>query len=126
MAELVETTTYEIASDALFHKPLLPEERLWRSVIINALEDFQNICIWAELQPDAINYHYRTLLKSGVVRFQNKQIMWYQYDLFSKTLQNVVDECEKKALRRKIRDMREVIYTTPSQMLSTIFLSVLS
>ena len=153
MAELVETTTYEIASDALFHKPLLPEERLWRSVIINALEDtqiihsdrknsiaklkahnwiigngedFQNICIWAELQPDAINYHYRTLLKTGVVRFQDKQIMWYQYDLFSKTLQNVVDECEKKALRRKIKDMREVIYTTPSQMLSTIFLSVLS
>lgn len=43
MAELVETTTYEIASDALFHKPLLPEERLWRSVIINALEDTQII-----------------------------------------------------------------------------------
>ena len=85
MAELYETSIhYEIATEALAHKNLLPEERLWRSVIINALEDtqivhvdrknsiaklkahnwiigneedFQNICIWGELEPDIINSH---------------------------------------------------------------------
>jgi len=44
MAEPYETNIhYEIATEALAHKNLLPEERLWRSVIINALEDTQII-----------------------------------------------------------------------------------
>jgi len=154
MAEPYETSIhYEIATEALAHKNLLPEERLWRSVIINALEDtqivhvdrknsiaklkahnwiigneedFQNICIWGELEPDIINSHYRNLLKKKIVRFTDKQILWYQYDLFSKTLNQVSDERKKKVLRRKIRDMRELICQTPGQLVSTIFLSVLS
>ena len=154
MAEPYETSIhYEIATEALAHKNLLPEERLWRSVIINALEDtqivhvdrknsiaklkahnwiigneedFQNICIWGELEPDIINSHYRNLLKKKIVRFTDKQILWYRYDLFSKTLNQVSDERKKKVLRRKIRDMRELICQTPGQLVSTIFLSVLS
>ena len=154
MAEPYETNIhYEIATEALAHKNLLPEERLWRSVIINALEDtqivhvdrknsiaklkahnwiigneedFQNICIWGELEPDIINSHYRNLLKKKIVRFTDKQILWYRYDLFSKTLNQVSDERKKKVLRRKIRDMRELICATPGQLVSTIFLSVLS
>ena len=154
MAESYEPNIrYEIATEALTHKTLLPEERLWRSVIINALEDtqivhidrknsiaklkahnwiigngedFQNICIWGELEPDIINSHYRNLLKKKVVRFTDKQILWYQYDLFSKTLNQVSDERKKKVLRRKIKDMRELICQTPGSLLSTIFLSVLS
>tara|TARA_X000001388_G_scaffold73344_1_gene64925 strand:- start:87 stop:551 length:465 start_codon:yes stop_codon:yes gene_type:complete len=154
MAEPYETNIhYEIATEALAHKNLLPEERLWRSVIINALEDtqiihldrknsiaklkahnwiigneedFQNICIWGELEPDIINSHYRNLLKKKIVRFTDKQILWYRYDLFSKTLNQVSDERKKKVLRRKIRDMRELICQTPGQLVSTIFLSVLS
>tara|TARA_R110000751_G_scaffold50753_2_gene111893 strand:+ start:747 stop:1211 length:465 start_codon:yes stop_codon:yes gene_type:complete len=148
-----ENKRYQIAPEAFTTKPLLPEERLWRSVIINALEDtqithvdrkssitklkahnwiisncgdFQDICTWAELQPDIINTHYRGLLKKKVVRFTDKQILWYQYDLFSQTLNEMTDDRQKKAQRRKMKDMRELICQTPGELLSTIFLSVLS
>lgn len=148
-----ENTRYQLSVEAISNKSLLPEERLWRSVVVNALEDtqishadrknsitklkahnwiisncddFQEICIWAELQSDAINSHYRGLLKKRIVRFTDKQILWYQYDLFSKTLNDLTDDEQKKILRRKIKSMRKLICETPGQLISTIFLSVLS
>ena len=144
---------YEIAHEALSESTLLPEERLWRSVICNALDDthinysdrkssiaklkahnwiisncqdFQNVCYWAELDPEVVLSHYKNLIKRRVIKFYDKQILWYQYDLFYKTLEKTKDEQEKKELRRKVKKMREFIYDNPSILLSTIFLSVLS
>ena len=144
---------YEIAHEALSESTLLPEERLWRSVICNALDDthinysdrkssiaklkahnwiisncqdFQNVCYWAELDPEVVLSHYKNLVKRRVIKFYDKQILWYQYDLFYKTLEKTKDEQEKKELRRKVKKMREFIYDNPSILLSTIFLSVLS
>tara|TARA_R100001129_G_scaffold186554_1_gene178843 strand:- start:11288 stop:11755 length:468 start_codon:yes stop_codon:yes gene_type:complete len=144
---------YEIAHEALSESALLPEERLWRSVICNALDDthinysdrkssiaklkahnwiisncqdFQNVCYWAELDPEVVLSHYKNLVKRRVIKFYDKQILWYQYDLFYKTLEKTQDEQEKKKLRRKVKKMREFICDNPSILLSTIFLSVLS
>ena len=144
---------YEIAHEALSESTLLPEERLWRSVICNALDDthinysdrkssiaklkahnwiisncqdFQNVCYWAELDPEVVLSHYKNLIKRRVIKFYDKQILWYQYDLFYKTLEKTKDEQEKKELRRKVKKMREFICDNPSILLSTVFLSVLS
>ena len=144
---------YEIAHEALSESTLLPEERLWRSVICNALDDthinysdrkssiaklkahnwiisncqdFQNVCYWAELDPEVVLSHYKNLVKRRVIKFYDKQILWYQYDLFYKTLEKTKDEQEKKELRRKVKKMREFICDNPSILLSTVFLSVLS
>ncbi|MAL09352.1 MAG: hypothetical protein CMF74_06785, partial [Maricaulis sp.] len=66
------------------------------------------------------------LIKRRVIKFYDKQILWYQYDLFYKTLEKTQDEQEKKELRRKVKKMREFICDNPSILLSTVFLSVLS
>ena len=152
MSDFTVTQTYQLSPDALAFPELKPEERLWRSVVITALEDarithsdrkhsiaklkahnwilnntsnFFDICCWAGLDPEVIQANYRKSLKKGIVTFNKKQILWFQYDRVYQRLKENLDVEEKKHIRRQVKNMRVKIYQTSEEILNETFISFL-
>ena len=129
-----------------------PEVKLWRAVVVNAIEDctnlhsdrknslqkiyahnwitsrskdFDEVCYWGQLDPDDILECYIAALKNKKIIFNERQIKWYPYDkLYKKMLYS--EPAIRKLLRKKLDKMRFVIKNTPTIFCSTIFVSAFS
>ena len=129
-----------------------PEVKLWRAVVVNAIEDctnlhsdrknslqkiyahnwitsrckdFDEVCYWGQLDPDDIEECYTTALKNKKIIFNERQVKWYSYDKLYK--QMIYSEpAIRKLLRKKLDKMRFVIKNTPTIFCSTIFVSAFS
>lgn len=125
------------------------EEKLWRSVVINAIEDcmidhsdrkpslikieahnwivsrtkdFDLVCTWGKLDPDDIEECYIKALRNLHMRFTLRQLKWFDYDkIYKKMLAS--SPPKKKKLRKDLNDLREVVKNTPTTYISTIFVS---
>tara|TARA_R100000935_G_scaffold47031_1_gene70706 strand:- start:1 stop:462 length:462 start_codon:yes stop_codon:yes gene_type:complete len=144
--------TYRISPDSLASPELKPEERLWRSVVVTALEDtliehsdrkhsiakikahnwilgnlsdFQEICCWTNLESDVIISNYRKSLKQGMVTFNKKQILWFRYDRVYQKLKENLSPVQKRHIRSQVKKMRYKIHHTPVTTLSNVFVSSL-
>ena len=140
----------KFARSILSCENLQPEAKLWRSVVVNAVEDclidhsdrkssllkiyshnwilnrtkdFNYVCAWGELDPDDIEECYKKAIESGEIKFTNKQSMWFAYDkVYKRMLQ--AESFEKKNLRKKINNLRGHIKQTANFYMSTIFVTV--
>ena len=152
MSDFTAINTYQISPEALDTPELKPEERLWRSVVVTALEDtliehsdrkhsiakvkahnwiignlsdFQDICCWANLESDVIISNYRKSLKKGMVTFNKRQVLWFKYDRVYQKLKENLSPVQKRHIRSQVKKMRYKIYQTPATTLSNVFISYL-
>lgn len=129
---------------------LEPEQRLWRAVVLNALEDcmntgsdrktslqkirahnwvlnkdedFETVCYWASVEPDDINETYKGALFKKNIRFTSRQVMWFDYDKLYQKMLASEQPIEKRKFRKKVDLMRAKINTTPIAFVSTVFVS---
>ena len=146
---LLKKMGLKFARSILPSPDLISEERLWRSVVVNAIEDcliehndrkssllkiyshnwillrskdFNVVCGWGRLDPDDIEECYIAAVKNKAITFSKRQILWFDYDkLYQKMLK--ADVVEKKEMRRQINSMRDVVKQAPIDLLSTVFVS---
>ena len=118
-----------------------PEVKLWRAVVINALEDCTNIHsdrksslqkIYAHnwitsrcIDPDDIFQCYITALNHKKIDFNERQVKWYPYDKLYKQMLDTEPPL-RKFMRKKLDKMRFMIKSTPPISCSTIFVSAFS
>ena len=146
---LMRTMGLKFARSILDAEKFDAEQKLWRAVVVNALEDsmiiqsdrkasllkifahnwilqgskdFEVVCAWGNLDPDDIQECYVRALKNHELKFTHRQIMWFDYDkLYKKMLK--ADVKYKKQLRRDLTVFRNKVKDTPTTFLSTIFVS---
>lgn len=131
---------------------LYPEEKLWRAVVINALEDcsnlnsdrksslqkinahnwvtsnskdFNDVCNWGRIDPEDVQQCYIRAVKQKKIYFNVRQVMWWPYDkLYKKML--VAEPNSKRLIRKKLDELRDTINFTEDVSCSTVFVSVFS
>lgn len=151
--DLLRAIGINLARNILEQDDLLPEAKLWRCVILNAFEDtfvshsdrknslkkltahnwiismcddFVNVCICAELEPELVKEAYVKALKDKNVRFTKRQLMWLEYDKLYTCMKNLSDKEKQRMTRKKVNLLREEVFMTSTEYVSTVFLSVLA
>ena len=147
---LLQTMGVRFARTLLSDLYLKSEQKLWRAVVVNAVEDcmiqqsdrksslikinahnwilsnnknFHLVCHWGSLDPDVVEESYKRALSSKKLYFTKRQVAWFEYDKIYKKLLNCSSNYYKKQLRRKLDTMRVHVKSTPATNVSTIFLS---
>ena len=151
--ELLRAIGINLARSIVDQQELSPEEKLWRCVILNAFEDtfvthsdrknslkkltahnwiismcddFTNVCICAELEPDIVKEAYVKALKEKNVRFTKRQLMWFEYNKLYNHMKALPSKEKQRLIRKKVKELREDVFMTSTEYVSTVFLSVLA
>ena len=123
----------------------LPNEtKMWRAVINNALqdaminstdrkssllkceahdwitdnsEDFQNVCHFAELNPDDVRRQYLNAVEKDKIQFTDKHIKWKKYNLNYQKLKTVEDKEERKHLRKVVEYLRKLVFQSDNKII---------
>lgn len=142
---------------ALFNNDnMISENYLWRAVVINALEDcmilrsdrksatlkttahnwilsycrdFEQICNWAQLDPDEVVYAYRGAIKKKEVTFTQRQLLWFEYNKLSRKTRQEPDHRYKSSMKKEMTNIRlkvKVLQDVQNDYVSTLFLNALS
>ena len=146
---LLKTLGLRFARTIANDEKLEPEEKLWRSVVVNALEDtmllhsdrkaslekisahnwiikrkddFDRVCYWGQLDPDDIMESYLKALRLQNIRFTERQVMWHVYNKVYISMENLSKD-EKKIVRKRLDVIRKTVYATSTEFTSTIFVS---
>lgn len=149
-AEVLQTLGFKMSRDVLYETDISSEKKLWRSVLMNAVEDtliinsdrksaliklkahnwildpesnFSEVCCCADMDSDSIITSYKKALSDRIVRFTKKQLMWYDYDKLYRKIDQLPNEINKKAARKHLKILRESILKTPNYFVTTIFIS---
>ncbi|MAZ72429.1 MAG: hypothetical protein CMC70_04710 [Flavobacteriaceae bacterium] len=146
---LLKTMGLKFARTLANDEKLEPEEKLWRSVVVNALEDtmllhsdrkasldkisahnwilkrkkdFDLVCYYGQLDPDDIMESYIKALRLQNIRFTERQVMWHVYNKVYISMENLSKD-EKKIIRKRLDSIRKTVYATSTEFTSTIFVS---
>ena len=147
---LLKTMGVRFARTVLADIYLEAEQKLWRAVVINALEDcmvelsdrksslikinahnwvlsgnknFDVVCHWGGLDPDVVEESYKQALCTKRLNFTKRQVAWFEYDKVYKTLLSCNSKCYQKKIRKQLDCMRVNVKATPVTYVSTVFLS---
>ena len=131
-------------------KNILPEQKLWRAVVINAFDetlitqsdrksslikiyahnwivsknkDFRIVCEWGTLDPDDMFQCYHNALKTKKVFFTQRQVAWKRYDAIYRKMMSEDNKVVKKIKRKEVDKYRQFVKNTPDIVISTIFVS---
>tara|TARA_R100001443_G_C3352240_1_gene177106 strand:- start:1386 stop:1859 length:474 start_codon:yes stop_codon:yes gene_type:complete len=150
---ILEIIGLQLSREILYTTHVTPEERLWRGVLLNAIEDvlikhsdrkhslqkgqahdwiitnsvcFQKVCGWASLDSDLVLEAYIKALEEGKVTFTARQIMWNKYARFSKKIRSI-EECNiKRKYKGEIKRFRTEVLEAPTTYVTTLFTSVVA
>jgi tRNA A37 N6-isopentenylltransferase MiaA len=89
-------------------------------------DDFTNVCICAELEPEIVKEAYVKALKDKNVRFTKRQLMWLKYNKLYNRMKDLPDKQKQKMTRKRVNALREEVFSTSTEYVSTVFLSVLA
>ena len=129
----------ELATDLVHNNHQDAEQKLWRHVILNALEDasvdlndrksavnkfeahnwiikgkdFEKISWWAGWDPEQVRQQYRKAVKNMAIKFTYKQVKWQKYYVLYKKLQDEKDTETRIILRRLVEEARKQVYNAP-------------
>ena len=89
-------------------------------------DDFKNVCMCAELDPTLVKEAYTRALREKNIRFTKRQLMWLRYDRMYNRMKSLPDKEKQRFLRKRVKQMRENVFLTSTEYVSTVFLSVLT
>ncbi len=148
--DLLKLMGTNIASDLINENHQNNEQKLWRHVILNAMEDvrinnvdrkaaltkidahewickskdFEQICWWAGWDPEEIKIRYRKALKNAEIKFNLKHLRWKEYNELFKKHREEKNLEQRAQLRMALIRARNNISKTKCIFISTIFLQV--
>ena len=140
----------DFATIALKNEELLPEQKLWRGVLVNAIEDtlitqsdrkssiikleahdwiinsgedFQKVCYWSGFTPEHINEKYIQAIKRGDITFNFKQVAWGKYYLQYKLYKKCQEYESKKYHRKRLESLRRSVVEATTAVFTSILIS---
>lgn len=140
----------DFATIALKNEELLPEQKLWRGVLVNAIEDtlitqsdrkssiikleahdwiinsgedFQKVCYWSGFTPEHINEKYIQAIKRGDITFNFKQVAWGKYYLQYKLYKKCQEYESKKYHRKRLESLRKAVVEATTAVFTSILIS---
>lgn len=130
----------EIAESLISQNHQCPEQRLWRHVLLNAVEDtritqsdrkssihkmeahhwiteentdFDWICWQSGWDPEHVKEQYFKAVKKGLIVFTHRQLKWVDYYKLYLELKNEPDLQKRQLLRKQVDKLRQkVLHTT--------------
>lgn len=138
------------ATIAISNEELLPEQMLWRGVLVNAIEDtlitqsdrkssiikleahdwiintnedFQKVCYWSGFTPEHINEKYIQAIKRGDIKFNFKQVAWGKYYVQYKLYKKCQEYESKKYHRKRLESLRKVVIEATTAVFTSILIS---
>ena len=126
----------ELATDLVHNNHQDAEQKLWRHVILNALEDasvdlndrksavnkfeahnwiikdkdFEKISWWAGWDPELVRQQYKKAVKNMTIKFTYKQVKWQKYYILYKKLQSEKDTAARVSLRKSVEIARKNVF----------------
>ena len=126
----------ELATDLVHNNHQDAEQKLWRHVILNALEDasvdlndrksavnkfeahnwiikdkdFEKISWWAGWDPELVRQQYKKAVKNMTIKFTYKQVKWQKYYILYKKLQSEKDTAARVSLRKSVETARKNVF----------------
>ena len=140
----------EAAQDLITENHHSAEQKLWRHVVLNAIEDthvnntdrksslvkldahkwicesedFEKICWWAGWDPDEIKLRYKKALMKNEIKFNTRQMKWKLYNDTYEAHKKERDKERKKILRMQVIKLRTEVMNCSIIHLSTIYQEV--
>ena len=146
--EVLRTLGYRLSKTLVHADNLTAEEKLWRGVLLNAVEDvlikhsdrknsvqkgkahncedFQKVCGWGDLDSEEVLNAYIESIEERRVQFTMKQIMWTKYDNFSKSIHAIKEVKIRRQHKGKIKKFRKSVVESPTYYVSTLYTSVIT
>ena len=140
----------DFATIAISNEELIPEQLLWRGVLVNAIEDtlitqsdrkssiikleahdwiintgedFQKVCYWSGFTPEHINEKYIQAIKRGDITFNFKQVAWGKYYLQYKLYKKCQEYESKKYHRKRLESLRKAVIEATTAVFTSILIS---
>ena len=128
--EFLKKLGYRFSRMLLSYDNMMPENYMWRGVVINALEDtmiervdrksavlkgaahnwimsacsdFDQVCNWAMLDPDDVRAAYKKAILQNKIRFKDSQIKWKKYSILLKRWQKSCSAAQKNLLKKQLK-----------------------
>lgn len=128
------------------------EQKLWRGVLCNALEDasleqndrkssiyksqahnwilaksedFATVCYWAGFTPEHINEKYTKAVQNLDITFTNKQVAWAKYYIQYNKYKNSKDPDSKKYHKVRMEQLRKNVIDATTYVITSIFISTI-
>jgi len=128
------------------------EQKLWRGVLCNALEDasleqndrkssiyksqahnwiltksedFATVCYWAGFTPEHINEKYTKAVQNFDIKFTNKQVAWAKYYIQYNKYKNSKDPDSKKYHKVRMEQLRKNVIDATTYVITSIFISTI-
>ena len=132
--EFLQKLGYRFSRMLLSHDNMMPENYMWRGVVINALEDtmiervdrkaavlkgaahnwivsacsdFDQVCNWAMLDPDDVRAAYKKAILKNKIRFKQSQVKWKKYSLLLEKWQKTCNISQKNMLKKQLKVCRK-------------------
>jgi len=129
----------EIAESLITQNHHCPEQRLWRHVLLNAVEDtritqsdrkssickmeahdwitkenkdFTWICWQSGWDPEVVKEQYFKAVRKGNIVFTKRQIKWVEYYKLYLDLKNEKDVEKRQKLRKQVDSLRKKVLNT--------------
>jgi hypothetical protein len=140
----------EFATISLKTEELLPEQKLWRGVLVNALEDtlikqsdrkssiykvnahewimlfdenFEKVCYWSGFEPNKVKEKYVQAIEKGDITFNLKQIAWAKYYKQYVIYKKAKDIDSKKYHRKRLEYLRNSVKDATTALFSCVFIT---
>ena len=137
----------DIAREIITHNHINSSQRLWRHVLLNALEDaqllqsdrkssiykmeahewiaedtkdFQTICWWSGWDPEQVKEKYLKAVKNGNVTFTDRQIKWIKYYKQYLELKKEPIKEKRKPLRMALTQARTAVFNATTALVSNL------
>lgn len=122
------------------------EQKLWRHVIINAIEDaqllntdrknsinkmkahqwimyekdFETISWWAGWDPDEVRSQYVKAIDKKQIKFYKKHVLWMQYTKYYNNLRSESDIERRRSLRKTVVAARKAVFNATSIVITSL------
>ena len=139
-----------IAQEVVAQNYQSADQRLWRHVLLNAVEDtrleqsdrkssiykmeahewiaadskdFQTVCWWSGWDPEEVRGRYMKAVKNGDVTFNDRQVKWVKYYKKYLELKDIPTKEERAPVRRALEKARTAVFNATTALVSTFTVS---
>ena len=139
-----------IAQEVVAQNYQSADQRLWRHVLLNAVEDtrleqsdrkssiykmeahewiaadskdFQTVCWWSGWDPEEVRGRYMKAVKNGGVTFNDRQVKWVKYYKKYLELKSIPTKEERAPVRKALEKARMAVFNATTTLVSTFTVS---
>ena len=139
-----------IAQEVVAQNYQSADQRLWRHVLLSAVEDtrleqsdrkssiykmeahewiaadskdFQTVCWWSGWDPEEVRGRYMKAVKNGDVTFNDRQVKWIKYYKKYLELKKIPTKEERAPVRKALEKARMAVFNATTTLVSTFTVS---